>query len=67
MAMKFTFSFLNLGKIQIFIPKSKEGGGSTGLGMIPKKKQFFLVLPLFNYSMSIMSSLPPSNFPDFSS
>ena len=45
MAMKFTFLFLNLGKIQIFVPKSAEGGGSAGLGIIPKK-QFFLVLPL---------------------
>ena len=43
LAIKFTFSFLflNLGKIQIFIPKSTEGGGgSAGLGIIPKK-QFF--------------------------
>ena len=44
LAMKFTFSFLNLGKIQIFIPKSTKGGGSAGLGSIPKKT-VFLVLP----------------------
>ena len=37
---------LNFAKIQIFIPKSTEGGGgSTGLGNIPKKT-FFWVLPL---------------------
>ena len=41
-AMKFKFSFLNLAKIQIFIPKSAfEGGGGAGLRIIPKKKQFF--------------------------
>ena len=27
LAMKFTFLFLNLAKIQIFIPKSAHGGG----------------------------------------
>ena len=43
LALKFTFLFLNLAKIQIFIPKSAYGGGggSAGLGIIPKKKQFF--------------------------
>ena len=41
LAMKFTFLFLNLAKIHIFIPKSAYGGRSTGLGIIPKKKQFF--------------------------
>ena len=42
MAIKFTFLSLNLAKIQIFIPKrSYGGGGSTGLGIIPKKKSFF--------------------------
>ena len=43
MAMKFTFLFLNLGKIQILYLKVPEGGGglgSAGLGIIPKK-QFF--------------------------
>ena len=39
MAMKSTFLFLNLAKIHIFIPKCTEGegGGSSGLGNIPKK------------------------------
>ena len=41
MAINFTFLFLNLAKIQIFIPKSAYGGaGSTGLGIIPKKHFF---------------------------
>ena len=40
LAMKFTFLFLNLAKIHIFIPKCTEGGGSTGLGTIPKKQYF---------------------------
>ena len=40
MALKFTFLFLNLAKIQIFIPKSAYGGGFAGLGIIPKKKNF---------------------------
>ena len=39
--MKFTFLFLNLGKIQIFIPKSTEEGGSAGLGIVPKKTVSF--------------------------
>ena len=43
LAMKFTFLFLNLGKIQIFIPKSTEGGGGpAGSGIIPKKELFSL-------------------------
>ena len=43
LAMKFTFLFLNLAKIHIFIPKCIEGGwgGSTGLGNIPKKNNIF--------------------------
>ena len=41
--MKFTFLFLNLAKIHIFIPKSAHGG-SAGLGFIPKK-QFFYCFP----------------------
>ena len=41
LAIKFTFLFLNLAKIQIFIRKSIEGV-STGLGNIPKKKHIFL-------------------------
>ena len=45
MAMKFTFLFLNLAKIHISIPKSAYGGGSTGLGIISKKKQFFYCFP----------------------
>ena len=41
LTIKFTFLFLNLCKIQIFIPKSTEGeGGSAGLGIIPKKSVF---------------------------
>ena len=46
LAKRFTFLFLNLAKIHIFIPKSAYGGGGGGsanLGVIPKK-QFFLVL-----------------------
>ena len=34
---KVTFLLLNVPRV---------GGGSTGLGIIPKKYQFFLVLPL---------------------
>ena len=47
LAMKFTFLFLNLAKIHIFIPKCTEAGwgGSTGLGNIPKKKYFFYYFP----------------------
>ena len=41
LALKFTFLSLNLAKIQIFIPKCTEGGGSTGSGNIPKNCQFF--------------------------
>ena len=40
---------LNLATIHIFIPKSAyggRGGGSTGLGNIPKKETFS-VLPLY--------------------
>ena len=44
MDIKFTFLFLNLARIQMFIPVPM-GEGSTGLGIIPKKKQF-LVLAL---------------------
>ena len=40
LAMKFTSLFLSLGKIQIFIPKSTKGGGTAGLGIIPKKQCF---------------------------
>ena len=41
--MEFTFLFLNLAKIHIFISKSTHGeaGGLTGLGNIPKKNNFF--------------------------
>ena len=42
LAMKFTFLFLNLAEIHISIPKFNEGGGgSTGLGNIPKKIDCF--------------------------
>ena len=34
-----------MGKIKIFIHKSTEGG-AAGLGIIPWKKNSFLVLPL---------------------
>ena len=41
MPIKFTFLFLTVDKIHIFIPKSAYGGGvAAGLGIIPKK-QFF--------------------------
>ena len=43
LAMKFTSLFLSLGKIQIFIPKSTEGGG--GVRNYSKGKTVFLVLP----------------------
>ena len=46
LALKFTFLFLNVAKIQILFLKVPMGGGSAGLGIIPKKKQFFLLLPL---------------------
>ena len=39
LAMKFTFLFLNLAKIHIFIPNSTRGG-STGLGNIPKNTNY---------------------------
>ena len=40
------FFLLNLAKIHIFVPKCTEGGGSTGIGNIPKKnKTMFLLLP----------------------
>ena len=48
--MEFTFLFLNLDKIQIFIPKSTKGEvGSADLGIIPKKTFFF-----FNDSLTII-------------
>ena len=41
LALKFTFFFLNLAKIQISIPKSVFGWGeSAGLGIVPKKHFF---------------------------
>ena len=43
--MMFTFLFLNLAKIPIFIPKSALGRGSAGLGIIPKKTVFFYCFP----------------------
>ena len=44
LVLKFTFLFLNLAKIQIFIPKSAYGGGGTaGSGIIPKNKFFLLI------------------------
>ena len=46
LAIKLTTLFLNLAKIQIFIPKSAYGGGGPpGLGIIPKKKHFFECFP----------------------
>ena len=42
LAIKFTFLFLNLGKIQIFIPKSTEGGwGLPVKELFLKKNSFF--------------------------
>ena len=57
LAIKFTFLFLNLAKIQIFIPKSAYGGGggSTGLGIIPRKKHFFTAF-LTAYSLRPLAS-----------
>ena len=44
LAIKFTILFLNLAKIQIFIPKSAYEG-SSGLRIITKKTDYFLLLP----------------------
>ena len=41
LALKFTFLFITLAKIHIFIPKCIKEGGSTGLGNIPKKTFFY--------------------------
>ena len=46
LAMKFIFLFLNLAKIHILFLNVPSKGGSTDLGNIPKKKQFFLSAPL---------------------
>ena len=46
MAMKFTFLFLNLAKIHIFIPKCTEGEGGGSTGNIPKKTFFTASLHL---------------------
>ena len=55
--MKFTFLFLNLGKIQIFIPKSACGGGeSAGLGIIPKKQFFSASLSMDWFVDAFLSS-----------
>ena len=44
LAIKSKILFLNLAKIQIFIPKSAYGGGGTaGSGIIPKNKFFLLI------------------------
>ena len=42
--MKFTFLFINLAKIHIFIPKCTEEGGPAGFGNISKKT---ILLDLF--------------------
>ena len=47
LAMKFTFLFLNLAKIHIFISKCTEGE-CTGLGNIPKEKNFFYCFPIIH-------------------
>ena len=47
LAMKFTFLFLNLAKIHIFIPKCAEG---RGLGNIPILKKKFLTSSLISHS-----------------
>ena len=41
LAINLAFLFLDLAKIQISIPKSAYGGGSTGFGIISKKNSFF--------------------------
>ena len=46
LALKFTFLFLKLAEIQIFIPQSACGGGVRRFRFrIIPKKTFFLVLP----------------------
>ena len=46
MSMKFTFLFLNLAKIQIFFPKSVNGGGGPPVKeLILKKDNFFSGCP----------------------
>ena len=51
LAMKFTFVFLNLAQIHIFIPICE--GGVPGLGIIPKKKQFFQYFP-YNHVQNVV-------------
>ena len=46
MAIKFTFLFLNLAKIQILFPKSAYGGF---IGIIPKKQFFSASVRLSHY------------------
>ena len=46
LALKFTFLFITLAKIHIFIPKCIKEGGSTGLVNIPKKT-FFTASPMY--------------------
>ena len=41
LAIKFTFLFLDLAKIQFFLFLKVPMGGSTGLGIIPKKTVFY--------------------------
>ena len=50
LAMKFTFLFLNLGKIQILIPKSIEGGGQVRrFRNHSQTKQFFIASLINNF------------------
>ena len=59
LAIKFTFLFLNLAEIHISIPKCNEGGGgSTGLGNIPKKKLTASLKRIFN-RRTICDKVPP--------
>ena len=47
LAMTFTFLFLNLGKVQIFIPKSTKGEGGPPVKelFLTKKTVFFQCFP----------------------
>ena len=59
MAMKFTFIFLNLGKIRIFMSKSIEGGRGG-----PLVKELFLKNRFFSASLRIYPPIPPNGRQD---